>query len=225
MEIAIVENASKVYKVGQDEITALNPTTLSLRQGELTLIIGPSGSGKTTLISLIGCVIYPTSGRVIIQGKDTNSLNDKEMADLRLNSIGFLFQSFNLLSPLTAEENVMLPLQLQKKSSKEKKIAIDSALELVRMTHRRKSLPKMLSGGEQQRIAIARALVSQPPIILCDEPTAALDVKSVDIIMQELRKLAESGKALAVVTHDMRLCSFAHRIIEVENGNAKEVSV
>lgn len=222
--IAVVEGASKVYKSGDTTITALHPTNLEVRKGELLLIIGPSGSGKTTLLSLLGCVIYPSTGRIIINGVDTNTLNDKEMAHLRLHNIGFIFQNFNLVSPINAEANVRMPLTLQGVPAKQASEAVEKALEKVGMLHRRKSLPKQLSGGEQQRIAIARALVTNPAIMLCDEPTASLDPKSVEVVMRELRSLAEQGKALAVVTHDMRLRPFAHRIVEVESGKVREVA-
>jgi putative ABC transport system ATP-binding protein len=221
--VGYVSEASKVYKTGDSEITALHPTSLEVRSGELLLIIGPSGSGKTTLLSLLGCVIYPSSGVVNINGVDTTRLNAKQMAALRLNNIGFVFQSFNLVAPLSAEQNVMLPLRLQGVGEKEARERAHEVIMRVGMAHRAKSLPKMLSGGEQQRIAIARALVTEPKLMLCDEPTAALDVKSVGIVMEELREIADSGRALAVVTHDMRLRQYAHRIIEVENGVAREV--
>jgi putative ABC transport system ATP-binding protein len=222
--IASVSGASKVYKTGDTEIVALQPTTMEVRKGELLLIIGPSGSGKTTLLSLLGCVIYPTEGTVNISGTETTNLNAKQMADLRLSNIGFVFQSFNLVAPLSAEENVMMPLRLQGVGEKEARLRAHAVIERVGMSDRRKQLPRQLSGGQQQRIAIARALVSEPKLMLCDEPTAALDVKSVSIVMQELREIADSGRALAVVTHDMRLKPYAHRIIEVENGIAREVS-
>ena len=224
MEIARLEDASKLYKSGDSEVTALKPTNFAISKGELALIIGPSGSGKTTLISLLGCVIYPTNGKVWVNGSYTTHLNDKQMAQLRLQNIGFVFQSFNLIAPLTVEQNVMLPLQLQGKSSAESRKAARLALEGLGMQHRLSSLPKMLSGGEQQRVAIARALVTDPPLILCDEPTASLDVNSVGVVMKKLQELAKLDKAVIVVTHDQRLIPYATRIIEVENGGARERS-
>lgn len=224
MEIARLESAGKVYKSGDSEVVALQPTDFKVNKGELVLIIGPSGSGKTTLLSLLGCVIYPTQGNVWINGTYTNKLNDAEMAGVRLNNIGFVFQSFNLIAPLNVEENVMLPLTLQGVSNAEARPKVKKALELLGMTHRLKSLPKMLSGGEQQRVAIARALVSDPPMLLCDEPTASLDVKSVGVVMKQLQDLAQMGKGVIVVTHDQRLVPYANRIVEVQNGAASEVS-
>jgi len=220
--VARVHEASKIYKSGDTEIVALQPTTMHVRKGELLLIIGPSGSGKTTLLSLLGCVIYPSGGNVIIRGTDTNTLNDKQMAALRLNSIGFVFQNFNLVAPLTAEENVMLPLRLQQVDEKTARERARAAIAKVGMSDRLKQLPRQLSGGQQQRIAIARALVTEPALMLCDEPTASLDSKSANVVMEELRELADQGRALAVVTHDMRLQQYAHRIITVENGVARE---
>jgi len=220
--VAEVRGASKVFQSGETKITALHPTTLELRAGELLLIIGPSGSGKTTLLSLLGCVIYPSEGEVIVDGTNATNLDDRALAKLRLRSIGFVFQSFNLVMPLTAEENVLMPLQLQGVPVAEARERAAHALNLVNMSHRRQSLPKQMSGGEQQRIAIARALVTEPPLMLCDEPTAALDPKSVDVVMDELRQLARQGKALAVVTHDMRLVPFADRVVQVANGQAVE---
>jgi len=216
--VAALENTSKEYITGDTVITALQPATVQFRQNELSLIIGPSGSGKTTLLSLLGCVIYPTSGDVWVKGAHVNSLNETELAYLRLNNIGFVFQNFNLLAPLTAIENVMQPLILLKMPGHEARKKAMTALEMVNMSDRLKSLPKQLSGGQQQRVAIARALVSNPSLILCDEPTAALDTKSVSIVMQELKSLATDGKSIAVVTHDNRLKQFADRIIYVHNG-------
>jgi len=224
MEIARLEGAGKVYKSGDAEVVALQPTDFKVDKGELVLIIGPSGSGKTTLLSLLGCVIYPSQGKVWINGTYTNDLSDVQMANIRLNNIGFVFQSFNLIAPLNVEENVMLPLTLQKVAKKDALPRVLKALDLLGMTHRLKSLPKMLSGGEQQRVAIARALVSDPPMLLCDEPTASLDVKSVGVVMKQLQDLAKLGKSVIVVTHDQRLVPYATRVVEVQNGAALEVS-
>jgi putative ABC transport system ATP-binding protein len=220
MPVATLESASKEYKTGDTIITALYPSTIEFEKGELTLIIGPSGSGKTTLLSLLGCVIYPTSGQVWIDDQCVNDLSENQLAKLRLNKIGFVFQSFNLIAPLNALENVMLPLELMNIPRKEARARAEAALAKVNMSDRIKNLPKMLSGGQQQRVAIARALVTNPQLILCDEPTAALDTKSVGVVMEELQTLAKEGKALAVVTHDLRLKQFADRIIYVNNGVA-----
>ncbi len=223
--IAEVIQASKEFKSGDSVIVALKPSSMQLESGKLTLILGPSGSGKTTLLSLLGCVIYPTSGEVIIDGVRTHSLNARKMAELRLNKIGFVFQQFNLLAPLSAEQNVMLPLTLMKVPASEAKQRVRDALAKVNMTHRATSLPKMMSGGEQQRIAIARALVTKPPIMLCDEPTASLDTNSAHMVMEELRSLAAEGKAVAIVTHDMRLKPYADEVIHVEAGEISKTEI
>jgi putative ABC transport system ATP-binding protein len=221
--IAELKGAGKQYQTGDQTIVALQATTLKLNEGELMIIIGPSGSGKTTLLSLLGCVIYPSFGDLWVDGKHINNLKPNELANLRLNTIGFVFQSFNLLAPLNAEDNVGLPLKLQGVSSSVIKKRVQKALEVVDMTDRRKNLPKELSGGQQQRIAIARALVTNPKLILCDEPTASLDKDSLAIVMNELRHLARQGKSVAVVTHDPRLQEYADRVVEVKNGIATEI--
>jgi putative ABC transport system ATP-binding protein len=222
--IAQLQGVSKVYKVGDQVITALASTTMDIREGELLLIIGPSGSGKTTLLSLLGCVIYPTTGALWVDGKAVNKMKDHELARLRLNSIGFVFQNFNLLQPLSAEDNVMMPLRLMGVSGTEARQRTKAALDFVGMSDRARNLPKQLSGGQQQRIAIARALVTNPKLLLCDEPTASLDKDSLGVVMGELRSLADSGKAVCVVTHDPRLKAYAHRIVEVNNGIVGELN-
>lgn len=223
MEIAAsIKGGSKEYKAGDTVITALQPTTFDFMKKELTLIIGPSGSGKTTLLSLLGCVIFPTTGEVYIENRLVNNLSDRELAGVRLKNIGFVFQNFNLLAPLNALENVMHPLILSGAGKNEARIKAEEALKKVNMESRMKSLPKNLSGGQQQRVAIARALVTEPSIMLCDEPTASLDIKSVGIVMEELKMLSDSGKSVIVVTHDLRLRPFADRIIYVNNGIASE---
>jgi putative ABC transport system ATP-binding protein len=223
--IARLENANKLYQVGEQTITALNKTSLELIEGELLLIIGPSGSGKTTLLSLLGCLINPTEGKLFIDGQDIGKLSANEMAKIRLDTIGFVFQQFNLLAPLTAEANVAFPLKMQKLSGSVITQKTAEALEKVKMSHRRKNLPRTLSGGEQQRIAIARALVTNPKIVLCDEPTASLDKDSLVIVMEELQALARNGKAVAVVTHDPRLTKYADRAVEVNNGVMKVLDI
>ena len=217
--VAKLVSAGKEYKVGD---TALQASSADLLSGELTLIIGPSGSGKTTLLSLLGCVIYPSFGEVWIDDVKVNDLSEKHLAEIRLKKIGFVFQTFNLIAPLTALENVMMPLVLQGVSEKEAKIKATAALEKVGMGDRMKNLSNDLSGGQQQRVAIARALVTDPEMMLCDEPTASLDIKSVGIVMNELKLLATQGKAVAVVTHDTRLTPFANRIIYVIDGSISD---
>jgi len=216
--VASLVNAKKTYNAGDTDIVALDSTTLNIISGELLLIMGPSGSGKTTLLSLIGCVIYPTAGQIYIQGKDITAYPEKKLAEIRLNNISFIFQHFNLINPLDALENVMQPLLLRGEDASTARVKAIAALEKVNMGDRLKNLPKKLSGGQKQRVAIARALVTNTNIILCDEPTASLDSKSAAIVMKDLKSLAQHGKAVIVVTHDLRLRQFADRIIYVEEG-------
>lgn len=216
--IVTLTNVKKVYKTGDTTITALDTTSISFDTQKLTLIMGPSGSGKTTLLSILGCVIYPTEGEVFYRDKNVTKLNESELAALRLHEIGFVFQQFNLIEPLTALENVMQPMILQKVPQKEARERAIKALQEVGLGQRMHNLPKKLSGGQKQRVAIARALVTNPNIILCDEPTASLDAKSAEAIMKELKQLAQSGKAVIIVTHDLRLRKFADRVIYVEEG-------
>jgi len=223
--IVEVKNASKTYLSGDTTVVALQPTTVTFNKGELTLIMGPSGSGKTTLLSLVGCIIYPTEGNVFLNETNVTQLSEKELANIRLNTVGFVFQHFNLLEPLTALENVMQPMLLQKVPISKAKDRALKALEKVNLLDRKNNLPKKLSGGQKQRVAIARALVTSPDIILCDEPTASLDAKSGAVIMEELKELSRQEKAVIIVTHDLRLRKFADRVIYVEEGNvSNEIS-
>jgi len=221
--IARLTGVGKEYQVGDQTIVALKPVDLEIYEGQLVLIIGPSGSGKTTLLSLIGCVIYPTYGELYVSDKLVNEMSQKQLASLRLNTIGFVFQSFNLIAPLNSFDNVLMPLQLKRVSVAEARKKAEDALALVGMLDRRKSLPKQLSGGQQQRVAIARALVTDPKLILCDEPTASLDATSISTVMNELVALAKGGKSVCVVTHDPRLLAYADRVIKVDGGEATEI--
>lgn len=217
--------AGKEYKTGESTIVALQPTTTEFRTGEITLLVGPSGSGKTTLLSLLGSVIYPSSGKVWVGDTCVNDLSEKELANLRLQHIGFVFQGFNLLAPLNALENVMEPLLLQGVKRKEAK---RRAMELIRkfgMEDRIYNLPRNLSGGQQQRIAIARSLVTNPQLILCDEPTASLDHKSAKMVMDMLSQLSLDDRAVIVVTHDVRLKKYADRTIYVSEGRISETAM
>lgn len=223
MAIAELQGASKVYQVGDNKVTALHQTDIEIKKNELLLIIGPSGSGKTTLLSLIGSVIYPTEGEVMINDKKISDMDSKEMARVRLQNIGFVFQSVNLIAPLTAIENVAFPLLLRGVKKKEAYQKALEALEKFNVADRKDQLPGQLSGGQQQRVGIARALVGDPPILLCDEPTASLDPESIDGIMNELHELAQNGKAVLVVSHDLKLKQYADRVIKVEGGRVKDV--
>lgn len=217
-QIVKLKGVKKVYQTGDTTITALDTTDVHFDTNKLTLIMGPSGSGKTTLLSILGCVIYPTEGQVFYKDKEVTKLKENALAELRLQQIGFVFQQFNLIEPLTALENVMQPLILQGISKSDARQRATQALDEVNMSDRLHNLPKKLSGGQKQRVAIARALVTDPAMILCDEPTASLDAKSAGVIMEELQALAKRGKAVIIVTHDLRLRKFADRIIYVEEG-------
>ena len=221
--IARLIGVGKEYQMGDQTIVALKPVDLEIYEGQLVLIIGPSGSGKTTLLSLIGCVIYPSYGELYVNDQLVNDMSQKQLASLRLNTIGFVFQSFNLIAPLNSFDNVLMPLQLKRVPAAEARKKAEDALALVGMLDRRKSLPKQLSGGQQQRVAIARALVTDPKLILCDEPTASLDASSISTVMNELVALAKGGKSVCVVTHDPRLLAYADRVIKVDGGEATEI--
>lgn len=214
--------AGKTYTAGDTSIIALQPTTIEFRKKELTLIVGPSGSGKTTLLSLLGCVIYPSQGDVWLEGTRVNTLSENKLAEIRLKKIGFVFQGFNLLAPLNGLENVMLPLLMQGVPRKEARNKALNLLHEFGMSDRIKNLPLELSGGQQQRIAIARALITNPGLILCDEPTAALDHKSTLQVMDNLCKLKENDCAVIIVTHDVRLKKYADRTIYVTDGSISE---
>lgn len=217
-QIVKLKGVKKVYQTGDTTITALDTTDVHFDTNKLTLIMGPSGSGKTTLLSILGCVIYPTEGQVFYKDQEVTKLKENALAELRLQQIGFVFQQFNLIEPLTALENVMQPLILQGISKSDARQRATQALDEVNMSDRLHNLPRKLSGGQKQRVAIARALVTDPAMILCDEPTASLDAKSAGVIMEELQALAKRGKAVIIVTHDLRLRKFADRIIYVEEG-------
>lgn len=220
--VAKIVDAGKEYKSGDTTIVALNKSSVEFRTGEVTLIVGPSGSGKTTLLSLLGCVLYPTYGEVWIDGVRVSDLSERELAKVRLNYIGFVFQGFNLLAPLTSIDNVMHPLLLQGVSRKNAKEKAQEIIKTFGMSDRENNLPKNLSGGQQQRIAVARALVTNPKLILCDEPTASLDHHSAILVMDMLKGLAKENRAVIVVTHDIRLKKYADRTIYVSEGVISE---
>jgi putative ABC transport system ATP-binding protein len=226
MEIAArLSEAGKEYITGESTIVALQPTTIEFRTGEITLLVGPSGSGKTTLLSLLGSVIYPTMGKVWVGDTCINNLSEKELANLRLQHIGFVFQGFILLAPLNALENVMEPLLLQGMKRKEAKKRAMELISRFGMEDRINNLPRNLSGGQQQRIAISRSLVTNPQLILCDEPTASLDHKSAKMVMEMLSQLTHENKAVIVVTHDVRLKKYANRTIYVSEGRTSETAI
>ena len=198
---------------------ALKSVSLTLKGGELTLLMGPSGSGKTTLLSILGCMLTPTAGTVRVCGHATAGADPEDLALLRREHIGFVFQSFHLFPTLSATDNVRLALDVRGERSRSAKAKSREALARVGLPHKIKAFPGELSGGEQQRVAIARAIVGNPSIILADEPTAALDGENGQAVMKILTAIArEQGRAVLIVTHDPRLLPFADRVVHIEDG-------
>lgn len=217
--LARLVGVGKTYGTGEHAVAALSNATLDIRAGEVTLIEGPSGSGKTTLISILGLLLTPTAGEVWIEGRNVAGLGEKHLPGLRARNFGFVFQGFNLFPALTALENVAMAIQMKDPSFKKPKDEARRLLDLVGLGPRIHHLPADLSGGQKQRVAIARALGGNPPILVGDEPTAALDTKTALSVMELLRELASnSGRAVVVVTHDPRLERFADRVVRVEDG-------
>ncbi|MFZ5640262.1 MAG: ABC transporter ATP-binding protein [Bacillota bacterium] len=213
-----IENLSKVYQTGATPLQVLKEVNLHICPQEFVAIIGPSGSGKSTLMNMIGCLDTPTSGSIIIDNHPTDSLSEDELAEIRNLKVGFIFQSFNLLSKLTALENVELPLIYRGKNASERKEKAMKFLKLVGLEDRISHLPSQLSGGQQQRVAIARALAGEPPIILADEPTGALDSKSGQEVISLLHQLNELGHTVVLITHDLNIAEQAQRIVRIHDG-------
>src|SRR5574338_825876 len=212
--------AGKIYGAGETSVTALADASRDIVPGGVTLIEGPSGSGKTTLISILGLLLKPTSGEVWIEGSNVAGLTERDLPPLRARNFGFVFQGFNLFPALTALDNVAMAIQMKDPRVKRPRDEARRLLELVGLGPRAHHLPGDLSGGRKQRVAMARALGGNPPIIVGDEPTAALDTKTALSVMELLRELASSqGRAVVVVTHDPRLERFADRVIHVEDGH------
>ena len=219
MEVVKIENVTRIYKIGKLETRALQGVDLSIASGEFTSLVGPSGSGKTTLLQMIGCLDQPTSGRVVIGGKDVTKLNRNQRADMRRGTIGFIFQFFALIPTLTAYENVEMPLLLNGHSPKERQERVMELLKAVDLTDRANNRPDQLSGGQQQRVAIARALASKPTLILADEPTANLDTTNGKQVMDIMKKLnKETGVTFVFATHDPRVISYASRVVTLQDG-------
>jgi putative ABC transport system ATP-binding protein len=219
MEVVKIENATRVYKIGNIETHALRGVDLSIASGEFTALVGPSGSGKTTLLQLIGCLDQPTTGRVWINGKDVSQLNRNQRADVRRGTIGFIFQFFALIPTLNAYENVELPLLLVGQSAAERRERVTQLLEAVDLVDRAHHRPDQLSGGQQQRVAIARALASKPSIILADEPTANLDTANGAQVMETMTRLnQETGVTFVFATHDPRVIHYARRVVTLQDG-------
>lgn len=217
-----IKNLMKSYQLGGETVHALNDVTLSIDKGEFIAIIGPSGSGKSTLMNMLGCLDRPDSGEYFLGGKEIGMMNDRDLATIRNQKIGFIFQNFNLLPKLTAVENVELPLIYRGMPGKERREIALNALLKVGLKDRAGHLPTQLSGGQQQRVAIARALAGNPSILLADEPTGALDSKTSNEILQLMKELNEAGNTIILITHDLSIARQAKRMIRIQDGRLVE---
>jgi len=219
VSIVSTRDLTKVYKMGDTTIRAVDGLNLEIAKGELLAIVGPSGSGKTTLLHLLGCLDVPTSGTVSIDGMETGKLSSSALADIRREKVGFVFQEFNLLPILTAVENVELPLRYLKVKQPERRRRALEALDKVGLSDRPRNKPSQLSGGEQQRVAIARALVTKPALVLADEPTGELDTTNTVRFMELVSDLnREFEQTFAIVTHDAMVAESTRRIVSIRDG-------
>jgi putative ABC transport system ATP-binding protein len=216
----VLRDVSKIYGAGQATVRAVNHANLTVGEGEIIAVVGPSGSGKTTLLSMAGCLLKPTSGRIEVLGRDITRIGEFRLGGFRLRHLGFVFQSFNLLPALSARENIEIALNLAGHSGSDAWRRASELLELLDLSHRHDNHPGDLSAGEQQRLAVARALANRPDVILADEPTANLDSQAGHRVMELMRAAVQRGeaKALVVVTHDMRIIDVADRILTMEDG-------
>jgi putative ABC transport system ATP-binding protein len=213
-----ITNLNRIFRTLDLETTALSNINFTVKEGEFVAIMGPSGCGKSTLLSILGMLDSPTGGDFEFSGTNIASCSEKQLAQLRKTSIGFVFQSFNLIDELTVYENVELPLQYQKVKKDERKKRVEAILNRVGIDHRTDHLPQQLSGGQQQRVAVARALVNNPKLILADEPTGNLDSKNGDEIMTMLRELNKAGTTVIMVTHSEKEGKYADRIVRLLDG-------
>lgn len=221
MNIAELKNVSRVYKSGDHELKALDDVSLSLEEGKFIVILGPSGAGKSTLLNILGGLDSPTSGTITVNGKDISKLNSDELAKYRAETVGFVFQFYNLIPTLTVKENVELVKEISAGAFPAEKM-----IEEVGLIDHLNNFPAELSGGEQQRVSIARALAKNPKILLCDEPTGALDSATGVLVLKLLLKMAkEYGKTIIVVTHNQNIAKMADVVIRVKNGKIKSMEV
>jgi len=216
--VIVVEDLSKVYQLGDVELRALDHVSLKVNRGEFLCIMGASGSGKSTLMNILGCLDRPTTGRYFLDGREVSRLGRSALADVRNGTLGFVFQSFNLLARTSALENVELPLVYAGISRRERVMRATAALERVGLGDRLHHTPSQLSGGQQQRVAIARAIVNQPSIMLADEPTGNLDSKTSDSVMALFQELGRAGLTIVYVTHDPDVALCAARVVTVRDG-------
>jgi putative ABC transport system ATP-binding protein len=217
-EIILSENLCRFFKVGTEVIKALKNVSFTVNKNDFVALMGASGSGKSTLMNLIGCLDTPTAGSYILNGTNVKDMNEKDLANVRNNEIGFVFQTFNLLPRYTALENVMLPLIYAGIKKEKRKIMAEKALEDVGLYDRIMHKPNELSGGQRQRVAIARALINSPSIILADEPTGNLDSETSNEIMKLFQEIHKKGNTLIVVTHEEDIASYAQRVIKLKDG-------
>jgi len=213
------DHVSKIYKMGEVDVAALQDISVEIKKGDFVAIIGASGSGKSTMMNLIGCLDTPTLGNIFLKSQDIGKLSESNLASLRGKTVGFIFQQYNLIVSMTAFDNVLLPLEFLEYADNEAIIRAKEALTLVGLKDKMLRRPTQLSGGEQQRVSIARCLVGNPEIILADEPTGALDSNTGKEVLNTLSKLwREQGKTIIMVTHDLHLAQYAHTIIELKDG-------
>jgi putative ABC transport system ATP-binding protein len=219
MALINIEDVTKVYYLGKTEIHALRGLTFSVEEGEFLSIMGPSGCGKTTLLNIIGCIDRPSSGRVFLDGEAVDALSDNQEASMRLEKIGFIFQSFNLIPVLNVRENIGFPLMLKKVSPKERRRRVDELVEMVGLSPFAGHKPDELSGGQRQRVAIARALANRPRLVIADEPTANLDSETSAVILSSMKELNEKERVTFIFsTHDPDIMKYAGRKIHLKDG-------
>jgi len=217
--IVRIRELTRIFRQGEINVTALDRISLDIAEGEFLTLMGPSGSGKSTLLHIIAGIDRPTSGACIVQEHNIAEMNESALADWRNQTVGFVFQTFNLIPVLSAYENVELPLLLTRLSGKERRRLVTAALEMVGLGDRMKHIPKQLSGGQEQRVAIARALVTDPKLVVADEPTGNLDSHAAADVMEILRSLSrDAGKTVIMVTHDPKAASFGTRSVHLEKG-------
>lgn len=221
-DVIVTQNLTKTYGRPPLQVHALRETSLSIKQGDYIAIIGPSGSGKSTLMNLLGCLDKPSTGKIFIDGKDISTLNEKELARIRREKIGFIFQKYNLIPTLNALENVELSMGFAGVDSQTRTKKAKQLLEMVELSKRLTHKPSEMSGGEQQRVAIARALANSPSIILADEPTGNVDSKSGENIMRILEEVNGRGETIIVVTHNMAIAQRAKRVLRIQDGVVQE---
>ena len=222
MPLIEVRDLWKTYVMGSEEIHALRGVSIQIERGEYVAIMGPSGSGKSTLMNLIGCLDTPTKGSYLLNEKQVGQMNDNELAQIRNEEIGFVFQTFNLLPRASALQNVELPLIYAGVAARDRQARAKAALERVELGSRMTHKPNELSGGQRQRVAIARALVNNPSILLADEPTGNLDSKTGTEIMALFARLHQAGNTIVLVTHEADIAAFAHRVIHVRDGQVEK---